>query len=198
LKRFEQQNFFRMLQIKSIGANRPTMRNDYSGRHFAFIVNVNCLPDPFLVEISRRTKTERKTVEFYEPNVIYCPREMEPILQAILDDGELFRNHRQVVKQAMVSSIKSTSDPSNFKYSEMQELAVTAIIDSEILKHQKLLTLSLESRTRSVASRTSKIKTKWKEVWLKRNNEESHLVPTFAENVKRSLRELSYVIDIMK
>jgi hypothetical protein len=69
------------------------MRNDYSGRHFAFIVNVNCLPDPFLVEISRRTKNERKTVEFYGPNVIYCPREMEPILQAILDDDELFRNH---------------------------------------------------------------------------------------------------------
>ena len=128
------------------------MRNDYSGRHFAFIVNVNCLPDPFLVEISRRTKTERKTVEFYEPNVIYYPREMEPILQAILDDGELFRNHRQVFTQAMVSSIKSTSDLSNFKYSEMQELAVTAINHSEILKHQKLLTLSLESRTRSVAS----------------------------------------------
>jgi hypothetical protein len=70
------------------------MRNDYSGGHFAFIVNVNCLPDPFLVEILRRAKTERKTVEFYEPNVvIYCPREMEPILQAILDDGEPFRNH---------------------------------------------------------------------------------------------------------
>jgi hypothetical protein len=75
---------------------------------------------------------------------------------------------------------------------------VTAIIDSEILKHQTLLTLSLESRTRSVASQTSKIKTKWKQLWLKRHNEESHLVPTFAENVKRSLRELSYVIDILK
>jgi hypothetical protein len=98
----------------------------------------------------------------------------------------------------MVSSIKSTSDPSNFKYSEMQELAVTAIINSEILKHKKLPTLSLESRTRSVASRISKIKTKWKQLWLKRNNEESHLVPTFAENVKRSLREWSYVIDILK
>jgi hypothetical protein len=74
----------------------------------------------------------------------------------------------------MVSSIKSTSNPLNFKYSEMQELAVTAIIDSEILKHKKLLTLSLESRTRSVASRTSKIKTKWKQLWLKHNNKESH------------------------
>jgi hypothetical protein len=91
-------------------------------------------------------------VEFYEPDVLYCPREMEPILKAILNDGELFKNHRQVVKQAMVSSIKSTTDWWNFKYSEMQELALTAIIDSEILKHQTLLTLSLESRTRSVAS----------------------------------------------
>jgi hypothetical protein len=174
------------------------MRNDFSGQHFAFIVNVNCLPDPFLVKISRRMKTERKTVEFYEPNVLYCPSEMEPILQAILDDGKLFKNHRQVVKQAMVSSIKSTTDPSNLRYSEMQELAMTAIIDSEIVKQQTLLTLSLESRTRSAFSCTSKIKTKWKQLWLKRHNEESHLVPTFAENVKRSLRELSYVIDILK
>jgi hypothetical protein len=57
---------------------------------------------------------------------------MEPILQAILDDGELFTNHQQVVKQAMVSFIKSTTDKSNFEYSEMQEFAVTAIINSEI------------------------------------------------------------------
>jgi hypothetical protein len=69
------------------------MINDSSGRHFAFIVNVNCLPDPFLVEISRRMGTERKTMELYEPNMLYCPREMEPILQAILDDGELFNGH---------------------------------------------------------------------------------------------------------
>ena len=177
------------------------MRNEYSGQHFAFIVNVKCLPDPFLVEISRRTKTERKTVEFYEPNVLYCPREMEPILKAILDDGELFKNHRQVVKQMMVSTIQSTPNPSSLKYSEMQELAVTAIIDSEISK-QTLLglhsTLSLESRTRWAASSESKIKMKWKQLWLKRNNEETHLVPTFAENVKRSLRELNYVFHISK
>jgi hypothetical protein len=177
------------------------MRNEYSGRHFAFIVNVKCLPDPFLVEMSRRTKTERKTVEFYEPNVLYCPKEMEPILQAILDDGELFRNHRQVVKQVMVATINRTPNPSSLLFHELQELAVTAIIDSELSKKAFLglhSTLSLESRTRSAASRTTKIKTKWKQVWLKRHYEESHLVLTFAENVKRSLRELNYVIHIFK
>jgi hypothetical protein len=99
-------------------------------------MNVNCLPDPYLVKISRRKKTEQKTVEFYKSNVLYCPREMEPILQAILGAGELFKNHQQVVKRAMISSIKSTMDLSKFMHSEMQELALTAIINSETLKHQ--------------------------------------------------------------
>jgi hypothetical protein len=56
------------------GANKPTMRNAYFGRHFVLIVNANCFPEPFLVKISRRKKTDPKTVEFYEPNVLYCPR----------------------------------------------------------------------------------------------------------------------------
>ena len=140
-------------------------------------------------------------MEFYEPNVLYCPREMEPILRAILDDGDLFKNHRQVVKKTMVSTILSAMNPSSLKYNEMQELAMTAIIDSEISKRTFIglhSTLSLDSRTRSTASSTSKIKTKWKRLWLKRNSEESHLVPTFAENVKRSIRELNYVIHILK
>jgi hypothetical protein len=201
LKRCEEKILVEFRTENRAAQTSLTMRNEYSGRHFAFIVNVECLPDPFLVEISRRTKTERKTVEFYEPNVLYCPREMEPILKAILDDGELFKNHRQVVKKTMVSTMQSTPNPSSLKYIEMQELAMTAIIDSEISKRSLLglnSTLSLESRTRSAASTTSKIKIKWKQLWLKRNKEERHLVPTFAENVKRSLRELNYVIHILK
>ncbi len=98
----------------------------------------------------------------------------------------------------MVSAKKSTTNSSNLKCSKMQELAVTAIIDSENLKQQRLLTLSLESRTRAAPSCTSKIKTKWKQLWLKHHNEESHLMLTFAENVKRSLRELNYVIHILE
>jgi hypothetical protein len=126
---------------------------------------------------------------------------MEAILKAILDDGELFKNHRQVVKKTMVSTMQSTPNPLSLKYIEMQELAMSAIIDSEISKRSLLglnSTLSLESRTRSAASTTSKIKIKWKQLWLKRNNEERHLMLTFAENVKRSLRELNYVIHILK
>jgi hypothetical protein len=47
-------------------------------------------------------------VEFYKPNVLYCPTEMEPIIKAILDDGELFKTHWQMVKQTMVWTIQST------------------------------------------------------------------------------------------
>jgi hypothetical protein len=82
-----------------------------------------------------------------------------------------------------------------------EELDVTAIIDSEISKLSLLSlhsTLSIESRMRLAASSEPKIKMKWKQLWLKRNNEESHLVPTFAENVKRSLGELNYVFHILK
>jgi hypothetical protein len=107
-----------------------------------------------------------------------------------------------VVKEAMVSTIRRTPNPSNLKYSEMQELAVTAIIDSEISKQHAIIgfhsTSSREARTRLAASSASKIKTKWKQLWLKCLNEERHLVPTFAENVKRSLRELNYVLHILK
>jgi hypothetical protein len=74
----------------------------YSGRHFAFIVNSKHLPNPFLVEMSRRTATQPKDLKLYEPNVLYCPRAMEPILTAIIDDRELFENYRHVVKEVMV------------------------------------------------------------------------------------------------
>jgi hypothetical protein len=126
---------------------------------------------------------------------------MEPILKAILDNGELFINHQQVVRMPMVLTIQSTPNLSSLKYTGMQELAMTAIIDLEVSKCSLLglhSTLSLESRTRSAASSISKIKIKWKQLWLKRNNEERHLVPTFAESVKRSLQELNYVIHILK
>jgi hypothetical protein len=83
-----------------------------------------------------------------------------------------------------LTGCKTSDGLVNQEHGKLHELAaVTAIIDSEILK-QTLLglhsILSLESRTRSAASRTKKIKTKWKQLWLKHHNKESHLVPTFA------------------
>jgi CYTH domain-containing protein len=92
--------------------------------------------------------------------------------------------------------MKSTRDPSNLEYNDIQELAVSSIICSEI---GKLILISLDNwrttRTRSIAVRQSKIEAKWKEIRLKGRSEECHLVLSFAEDVKRSLRELNYVIE---
>jgi hypothetical protein len=107
----------------------PTHRRWSSGRCFAFIVNVKRHPDPFLVEMSRRTNLQRMTMRFYEPNILYCPPEMEPILVAILDKPEL-KSLREVVKVAMVSILKEKGD-----HQDTYEAAVEAILDSEIRKY---------------------------------------------------------------
>jgi hypothetical protein len=72
--------------------NAMMSKNEIPGRHFAFIVNVTCHPDPFQIKLLRRTKTARRNMEFYKPNVLYSPMEMEPILQVLLDDKQ-FKHH---------------------------------------------------------------------------------------------------------
>jgi hypothetical protein len=125
-----------------------------SGRHFAFIVNIKRLPDPFLVELSRRTKTAKRNVEFYEPNVLYCPPEMEPILQALLDDNSLFKHHRHIVKEAMVSTLQHMEDSSHFDYRAVHETALEAIMDIEIAKRM----YPKNVRTRLAHRRHNKVK----------------------------------------
>jgi hypothetical protein len=44
-----------------------------SNRDFAFIVNVDYFPSPYLVEMSRRKKIKKKNVNFSKPNVIFTP-----------------------------------------------------------------------------------------------------------------------------
>jgi hypothetical protein len=75
----------------------PEQQYHSSARCFAFIVNVKYYPDPFLVEMSRRTKLKKMEVGFYEPNVLYCPPEMGPILEAIIDEPE-FKSLRELLK----------------------------------------------------------------------------------------------------
>jgi hypothetical protein len=64
------------------------------------------LPNPLLVEISRRMKTLPKDVAFHEPSVYYCPPTMTVTLWSILDNQELFEQHQWLVKAAMVSVLE--------------------------------------------------------------------------------------------
>jgi hypothetical protein len=110
-------------------------------------VNAKYYPDPFLVDMSRRTKLKKMEVGFYEPNVLYCPPEMVPILEAILDEPE-FKSLRKVVKVAMVSALKNNDD-----YESIYEMAIDAILDSEI--HRPCYN---SVQTRSVKKKIQQIK----------------------------------------
>jgi hypothetical protein len=145
-------------------------------------VNVKYYPDPFLVEMSRRTKLKKMEVGFYEPNVLYCPPEMGPILEAILDEPE-FKSLREVVKVAMVSVLKNNDD-----YESIYEMAIDAILDSEINRR-----CYNSVQTRSVKKKIQQIKKQLVTLREKRQAEESHLYISFSDDVKRSLRELNYI-----
>jgi hypothetical protein len=51
---------------------------------FAFIVNRHPLPSPYLVHMSRMSKTTKKNLDFFKPNVMYPPRTMNFILKPLL------------------------------------------------------------------------------------------------------------------
>jgi hypothetical protein len=153
-----------------------------SGRKFAFIINQDGLPNPFLVEISRRTKTLPKHVEYYEPSVLYCPLTMEIILKSILDDDELFVRYRKVIKEAMVLVLHAGNTLILKSEEKLQTIAVEAVVAAEIAKCTKV-----RKKQKSIASICRTLRTK-------RLLDEAYLRLTFTEDIKRSLRELNYVL----
>ena len=76
---------------------------------FAFIVDRHPLPSPYLVHMSRMSKTTKKNLDFFKPNVVYLPQTMNFILKPLLHNNELFNLHRQVLKEAMLEVMTSNN-----------------------------------------------------------------------------------------
>jgi hypothetical protein len=72
-----------------------TMAATPKSNDFAFIVNRHPFPNPYLVHISRMSKTRTETLDYFKPNVIYTPRSMDFILKPLLHHEELFNFHCQ-------------------------------------------------------------------------------------------------------
>lgn len=175
-----------------------------SRRDYAFILNRHPFPNPFLVEISRRTKTQRKNVAFYLPDVVFCPQQMKSILEAILYDESLFKHHRQVVKVAMVEALtEHTTDGGHLESASLVTIAVEAIIKEEIWKflhpdsndtrNTCTGTGSIPLATRSQTNFIAKLMGDWRMLRTKRLKIEEYLRYSFAEDVQRSKSELAYV-----
>ena len=151
-----------------------------SGRKFAFIVNQVDLPNPFLVEISRGTKTLPRHVAYYEPCMFYCPPTMTIILKSTKTNRNLLRYHRSVVKQSMATVLQEGDHDIIGNESQLRTIAVEAIVSVEASK-----TCNNKNK-QNLISECRKLR-------AKRVRDEAYLQATFLEDVNRSLMELKYL-----
>jgi hypothetical protein len=165
----------------------PPKSND-----FAFIVNRHPFPNPYLVHMSRMSKTRKETLDYFEPNVIYTPRSMDFILKSLLHNEELFNFHRQVVKESMLEAI--TSNDKNVLESStiLQTLAVESVAKQETSR--VLFGTVRAPLTRHNEHKFNRIMSKWRELRMKRLSDEHYLSNTFISDVKRSKIELKFIM----
>jgi hypothetical protein len=170
----------------------PPKSND-----FAFIVNRRPFPNPYLVHMSRMSKTRRETLDYFEPNVIYAPRSMDFILKPLLHNEELFNFHRQVLKESMLEAITSNNKDVLGSSNILQTLAVESVAKQEIARVLFGTTGESTSRapfTRLKEHKFKKIMSNWRELRMKRLSDEHYLSNTFISDVKRSKIELKFIM----
>ena len=98
---------------------------------FAFIVDRHPLPSPYLVHLSRMSKTMQKNLAFFQPNVVYLPQTMNFILKPLLHNAELFNLHRKVLKETMLELVTSNNDETLGSSDIIQTIGVECVAKQE-------------------------------------------------------------------
>ena len=154
-------------------------------RQYAFIINIEGLPNPFLVQVGRHSNhTIDALEETYKNNLIKISRGMNNICRAIIHDVGM-NKYREVLKILLLKIIKGSPQEENM--STMKDQIIKDIIQSEIKK-------IINVRTRYGMNVASKIEIKFWLLKRKRMKEEEHLPVHFSSDVKQSIRELRYII----
>jgi hypothetical protein len=157
-----------------------------SNGNFAFIVNVESLPSPYLVEMSRRRRIKKNT-NFYKPNVVFAPPKLNFIFNSILDNGPLFKMHLQVIKETMLEAIESNNKETLANGSILQTLGVESLVKQDILI--QLNATGTGSTTAPLTCQKEHLfnvtLTKWRELRTKRLRDEHHLRCSFLSDTKR-------------
>ena len=95
-------------------------------KQYAFITGGRSdFPDPFMVEMSCRTKTRPRQVAFFEPDVVYCPSVANQVLRSV--SGR--RLHRVVFYKALVNLFGD--DDGSVTEEDCVKVVVKAIIMEE-------------------------------------------------------------------
>jgi hypothetical protein len=108
---------------------------------------------------------------------------MTVILRSILDNQELFEQHRCIVKAAMLSVLQEADDNVLHDEWKLQTISVEAIVVAEAEKQENM----------KITRNSRKIITACSNLRKKRLVDEAYLQPTFVEDVQRSLNELKYI-----
>jgi hypothetical protein len=164
-----------------------------SSNGFAFIIDRHPLPSPYLVHLSRMSKTTKKNLDFFKPNVIYLPQTMNFILKPLLHNDELFNLHRQVLKETMLEVMTSNNDEALSSSAILQTLGVESVAKQEISR-----VLDRVPLTRHNEHKFNKIMSNWRKLRMKRLRNEHYLQNTFIADVQRSKIELKFVIKQLK
>jgi hypothetical protein len=171
-------------------------------KSYAFILDAPSLPNPFLVEVSRHTKTTWRHLAFYQPNVVKCSRAVAPILRCTLEDDLVFNEFRDLVKETILHCL--LDDPLVSRQ-HAQEMVVASIVCRQA---KRLLSTGggaaagvhnnqacIGSRTRGEQKRVELIMGKWRLVRELRLQEERHLwYPSLSDDIRRSFGELRHVL----
>ena len=159
---------------------------------FVFIINERYLPNPHLVELGRRWSPRLEDVMYLEPNVLFCPQTMSPLLLEVKNKSSNIKEpHRKIIYEEYTLFLKNNQDLVTESTSFWRTVGISAIIEYEI---KSKLQSNGQRETRSLSLLKKKLKTVCLEIRDKRMANELHLNIHISEDISRSLAELNYAI----
>ena len=159
----------------------------FESRSFAFITNEADYPDPFLIEMSRRTQLRHSSVSYFDPNVLYCSPDMNKILEEIQDNRFFFS--RKYWTAMMDKLVLILEDQYYWRKETIHNCLVHVIVYEELIFFHKE-----KKETRSLTKKLENIFSNAMDIREKRMENESHFSNTFVFDCTRSLQELRYAI----
>jgi hypothetical protein len=145
------------------------------------------------LHMSRMSKTTKKNLDFFQPNVIYLPRTTNFILKPLLHNNKLFNLHHQVLNKTMLEVVPTNNNEALRRSAMLQTLGVDSVAKQEISRVFHAVPL-----TRRNEHKFNKIMSNWRKLRMKRIRNEHYSTSTFIEDVQRSKIELKFVIKQLK
>jgi hypothetical protein len=142
---------------------------------FAFIVDRHLLPSPYIVHMSRMSKTTKKNLDLCQPNVVYPPQTMNFFRKPLLHNAKLFNLHRKVLTETMLEVITiSNNDKALGSRDILQTKGGESVAKQEISRVSDRLLL-----TRRNEHKFNQIMSNWRKLQMKRLQNEHYLPSTF-------------------